>query len=91
MGVAFLHFPTALLGEYGDQRLAVVIYAGCLAITRLMLTAVWWYATRDQRLVDENLDSNVIRLHRMRGLGLPLVFLLSIGPSFISVQATIYS
>lgn len=33
MCVAFLPFPTALIGEYGDQQLVVVIYAGSLAVT----------------------------------------------------------
>jgi hypothetical protein len=30
--IAFLPFPTSLLGEYGDNELAVVIYAGSLAV-----------------------------------------------------------
>ena len=41
MCVAFLPFLTALLGEYGDQQLVVVIYAGSLGITRLLLSSVW--------------------------------------------------
>jgi len=40
MCVAFLPFLTALLGEYGDQQLVVVIYAGSLGITRLLLSSV---------------------------------------------------
>jgi uncharacterized membrane protein len=40
MFVAFLPFPTALIGEYGDQQLVVVIYAGSLAVTRLLLSLV---------------------------------------------------
>jgi TMEM175 potassium channel family protein len=62
MCVAFLPFPTSLLGEYGDQQLVVAIYAGILAVTRLLLTAVWWYATNGHRLVDPDLD-----LYTMRG------------------------
>jgi uncharacterized membrane protein len=34
MCIAFLPFPTSLLGEYGDNQLAVVIYAGSLAVAR---------------------------------------------------------
>jgi uncharacterized membrane protein len=44
--VAFLPFPTALLGEYGDQQLVVAIYAGSLAIMRLLLSLVWWYVSQ---------------------------------------------
>ena len=91
MFVAFLPFPTALLDKYPGDRLTVAIYAGSLAIARLPLTAIWWYATRDQRLVHANVDPSEIRLHRIRGLGIPLVFLLSIGISFISIRVAMLS
>jgi uncharacterized membrane protein len=46
MLVAFLPFPTSLLGEYGDHQLPVAIYAATLAVGRLLLTAIHWYSTR---------------------------------------------
>ena len=91
MCIAFLPFPTSLLGEYADQQLVVAIYAGNLAIARLLLTAVWWYATSGRRLVDDSLDPGMIRAFRIRGLAVPLVFLISIVISFFSVEAAIYS
>ena len=91
MFVAFLPFPTALLGAYGDQQLVVAIYAGSFAITRLLLTAVWWYATSGHRLVDDGLDLDTIRAFRVRGLAIPLVLLISIVVSFFSVKAAVYS
>jgi uncharacterized membrane protein len=91
MFIAFLPFPTALLGEYGDQQLVVVIYAGSFAITRLLLTAVSWYATSGHRLVDDGLDLGTIRAFRVRGLAIPLVFLVSIVVSFFSVEAAVYT
>src|SRR3712207_3332062 len=53
MFVAFVPFPTSLLGEYGNHQLPVTIYAGTLAVGRLLLTAIHWYSTRNDRLVDE--------------------------------------
>ncbi len=91
MCVAFLPFPTDLLGEYGDQQLVVVFYAGSLAITRLLLTAVWWYASSGHRLIHDDLDRGTIKLFRIRGLAIPLVFLISIVISFFSVTAAVYS
>lgn len=91
MCVAFLPFPTSLLGEYGDQQLVVAIYAGILAVTRLLLTAVWWYAASGHRLVDPDLDLDTMRAYSIRGLAIPLVFLLSIAISFFSVSAAVYS
>jgi uncharacterized membrane protein len=91
MCVAFLPFPAALLGEYGDQQIVVAIYAVSLGITRLLLTAVWWYASSGHRLVDDDLDPSTIRVFRIRGLAIPLMFFISIAISFVSVSAAIYS
>lgn len=91
MAVAFLPFPSALLGEYGDQQLVVAIYGGSMAVTRLLLSAVWWYASIGRRLIASDLDPGLIRAHHVRGVVIPLIFLISIGISFFSVRAAIYS
>jgi uncharacterized membrane protein len=44
--IAFLPFPTAVLGRYGGHRSAVVLYAGSLALAGLASTALWLYAWR---------------------------------------------
>jgi uncharacterized membrane protein len=91
MFVAFLPFPTSLLGEYGDHQLPVAVYAGTLAISRLLLTAIYWYAAGGNRLVDEAQDPATVRFFLIRGLTIPLIFLLSIGVSFFSVSVAIFS
>jgi uncharacterized membrane protein len=91
MFVAFLPFPTALMGDYGDQQLVVALYAGSMAITRLLLTAVWWYATTGGRLTDSALDRGYVRTYHIRGLIIPFIFLVSIGISFFSVRVAIYT
>ena len=91
MFVAFLPFPTALLGEYGDYQLPVAIYAGTLAMGRLLLTAIYWYATSGNRLVSGTTDPTVVRFFLVRGLTIPLIFLLSIVVSFFSVRAAVGS
>ena len=91
MFVAFVPFPTSLLGEYGDHQLPVAIYAGTLAIGRLLLTTIHWYSTRDDRLVGEPQDPGEVRFYLIRGLAMPVIFLLSIGVSFFSVGAAIWS
>lgn len=91
MLVAFVPFPTSLLGEYGDYQLPVAVYAGTLALGRLMLTAIHWYSTRDGRLRDEPQNPTTVRFFLIRGLMIPAIFLLSIGVTFFSVQAAIWS
>ena len=89
MVVAFLPFPTSLLGEYGDHQLPVAIYAATLAVGRLLLTALHWYSTRDDRLLDEPQDPTTVRFFLKRGLAIPVIFLLSIVVSFFSVSVAI--
>ena len=90
MLVAFLPFPTSLLGEYGGHQLPVAIYAGTLATGRLLLTAIHWYSTRNHHLVDELQDPRTMQFFLIRGLIIPAIFLLSIAISFFSVSAAIW-
>jgi len=91
MFVAVVPFPTALLSEYGKHQLPVAIYAATLAVGRLLLTAIYWYATSEGRLVEPDLNPRVARFFLIRGLTIPVIFLLTIGVSFFSVGAAIYS
>jgi len=89
MVVAFLPFPTSLLGEYGDRQLPVAIYAATLAVGRLLLTALHWHSTRNDRLLDEPQDPATVRFFLKRGLTIPAIFLISIAISFLSVSVAI--
>jgi uncharacterized membrane protein len=91
MLVAFVPFPTSLLGEYGNYQLPVAIYAATLAVGRLLLTALHWYSTRNDRLLDEPQDPATVRFFLIRGLTIPAIFLLSIAVSFVSVSAAIWT
>ncbi len=85
----FLPFPTALLGQYPEQQVSVIIYAGTLVITGLVLQTLWWYATRHYRLVDRNIDPRLVQRATRRNLTAPLVYLLAIGISVFSVPASL--
>jgi hypothetical protein len=45
----------------------------------------------NNRLVDEGHDPREVRCYLIRGLTIPVIFLLSIGVSFFSVSAAIWS
>jgi uncharacterized membrane protein len=90
MVVAFLPFSTGLFDRYPTEPLAIVIYAGSLALARLMLTAIWWYASADPALLREGVTPGEIRFHRLNGLLVSLVFALSIGVAYyFSVWAAV--
>lgn len=75
--IAVLPFPTAIMGRYGDQPLAVVIYAAILGTTGLLAWLVWWYAIR-RRLVASSLDRRSAGRLMARAFVTPAVFYLSI-------------
>jgi uncharacterized membrane protein len=82
--IAFLPFPTAVLGRYGGHRSAVVLYAGSLALAGVASTALWLYAWQ-ARLAD-------VGLRRARYLAaraaIPVVvFGISIPIAFVSPAA----
>jgi uncharacterized membrane protein len=85
MCVAFLPFPTAVLGQYGDMRIAVVLYASALAATAFCLLLIWSYACRGRRLVSPHIDSRVVHAHTIRAGGTVLLFLLSIPVAGVSI------
>jgi uncharacterized membrane protein len=91
MTVAFLPFPTSLLGEYGEEQVSVVIYAANAALASLLLVSISWWATAGHRLAVSNLGDEAVRLRRVQSLAVPVVFVLSIGLSFFSPRAAMYS
>jgi uncharacterized membrane protein len=86
MWVVLMPFSSALIGEYENQQLPVIIYAVHNILTSLTLTWLWRHASKEGRLVETNLDRRVVRYNRLRALFIPTVFVLSIGISFISVD-----
>ena len=77
--IAVLPFPTELLGKYGEQTIAVVIYAVNVLILSTLLIALFIYAERNH-LVHE--DTSGIP-HRVRAFSVLIVFGLSIPVAFL--------
>jgi uncharacterized membrane protein len=89
--IAVMPLPTALIGEYGNYQIAVVLYAATLACTGFAGTALWWYSTWNRRLVDPDLPRLTIMQFRFGGLVVPIVFLLSIPLTFLGQGYAQYS
>ena len=88
MWIVLMPFSTALVGEYERQQLPVVVYALHNILTSLTLAWLWRHAARDSSLlVGANLDPRLVRHSTYRALVVQGVFLLSIGISFVSVDA----
>lgn len=87
MFVAFLPFPTGILGRYGDTFFAVAFYVAIQACTGLLLALLWDHASRGHRLIDPDLPQGAIRAQTARILTVPLVFVLSLGIARIDTTA----
>ncbi len=87
-GIVFLPYPTEVLGEHGDEEMAVVFYASTIAAVSIASSAIWWYATRRHRLVDPDLEPAFIRSVQLRAASGAAVFLVSIPLAFWSVYAS---
>jgi uncharacterized membrane protein len=87
MWIVLMPFSTALVGEYERQQLPVVVYALHNILTSLTLAWLWRHAARDSSLVGANLDPRLVRHSTYRALVVQGVFVLSIGISFVSVDA----
>ncbi|MGO8946267.1 MAG: TMEM175 family protein [Ktedonobacterales bacterium] len=81
--IAFLPFPTDLLGQYLSP-LTAALFGGTLAILRLLQVLMWWNASSHHRLIRPALPQRTIEFVGWR-IFLPLpIYVLSIGLAFIN-------
>jgi uncharacterized membrane protein len=83
--VAFLPFPTLVLGNYGDELGGTLFYAACITATSLSSAALFWYVTGRAGLLRPGADPESIRVGRIRFLVATVVFALSIPAAFLDV------
>ncbi len=85
LSVATMPFPTGLLVQYTNQRLSLIVFAATLVVAGLLLDLIWWYVTRDRRLVDEKMQRSFVTSVHRRILIAPFLYLIAIFASFFSV------
>jgi uncharacterized membrane protein len=59
--IAFLPFPTSIVGEHVSDPVAQEFYFGTILVTGLATMTLWWYASSGHRLIDPGLHPGVIR------------------------------
>jgi uncharacterized membrane protein len=90
MSIAFIPFPTAVLSENGN-RTATVFYSLSIATTGLLSALLWWYASVENRLLEEQFDASVAHRNLLSILTVPAVFLISIGIAYIDPDIAKFS
>jgi uncharacterized membrane protein len=85
MAVAFIPFPTSVISENGN-RTATILYALNASVVGLLSALLWVYASYKHRLVAHDMEPAMVRRGVLRNLIAPVIFLFSIGLSYIDVD-----
>lgn len=85
MVIAFIPFPTRVLGEFGN-RVSAICYALTMFAASILSALVWWYASSKNRLIDPGLNPLQRRRCMVNPLTIAAIFLLSIALAFVNVH-----
>lgn len=86
LSVVVIAFTAALLGHYigtAGQQAAVMVYSGVLVIGGIFYNLLWWYASRGHRLIEKNLQPEIVRRVTRRYLLGPTLYAVAFGLSFL--------
>jgi uncharacterized membrane protein len=78
MLVAFLPFPTAVLGQHFGSPAAAVLYAISVVLASCAATGCWWYATGRAGLLRPHVRRAHVRALRASSLSAPAYFALTL-------------
>jgi uncharacterized membrane protein len=76
--IAFLPFPTAVIGAHEGSPAAAVLYAIAVCLTGASSAAYLWYATGRANLIRPDVGRGQIRAMRARSMSGPVLFALSV-------------
>jgi uncharacterized membrane protein len=60
LGVAFIPVATATLGRHPHAPLAIAVFGAALIFTSVASLLLWWYASRHRKLVDHDIDPDLV-------------------------------
>jgi uncharacterized membrane protein len=89
MLIAFIPFSTALIGEYRDQEVSIIVYGINIIIVLIFGYLQWEYATKEHHLVDIDLDPNLITITSRRIFVGMILYAFGIVISFLNTQVSL--
>jgi len=90
--IVFVPVPTALLAEYLvrlDLHTAAVLYGGTFFLTACCFNILWRYASYDNRLLGENVDSHSVETISRQYLFGPMLYLIIFAVAWVNTLACI--
>jgi uncharacterized membrane protein len=88
--ITFLSVTTSLVINYGSYQIPYVLYCILVIMTSSLLALIWWFGTKDYRLIDKNVHPLFIRGVLANLLLIPCVFAISILVSFFDLDIAQY-
>jgi uncharacterized membrane protein len=88
--ITFLSVTTSLVINYGSYQIPYVLYCILVIMTSSLLALIWWFGTKDYRLIDKNVHPLFIRGVLVNLLLIPCVFAISILISFFDLDIAQY-
>jgi uncharacterized membrane protein len=90
--ITFMPFPTALLAEYlqhPEAKVAGAVFTGTYVAIAFAFKGLWHHASKNGRLLAENVDYREIRqITRQYQFG-PMLYLAAFALSFVSVGLSV--
>ncbi len=84
--ICLIPFSASVAGDFGHHRFAVFMFEVNLLIAGLIFYWQWNYATYRRRLVDKDLNEDLIKSYRLGNLIVPVISILAICLSFFSAR-----
>ncbi|MEH2257603.1 TMEM175 family protein [Nostoc sp.] len=89
MCVAFIPYPTALIGEYGTSLPVVVFYGLTLALTGFAYNTLWFYVVRRYITSEKIIHQKTVQKATIWTLSYPISYLVAAGLAFININLSI--
>ena len=86
MFISLMPFPAGMIFEYGDQQITLILYCSVMVMAGLSAALMWWHASREHHLIDEQISDEIIRLTYRRIMLAPLLYLICIGLSYLNLS-----
>ncbi|MGH9975130.1 MAG: TMEM175 family protein, partial [Nitrososphaeraceae archaeon] len=88
--ITLLSLTTTLVTNYASYQIPYIIYCIIVIMTSSLLVLIWWYATKEYRLVDKGMHPLFIKGTFFALLAIPIIFSISIIISFIDLDIAQY-
>ena len=88
--ITLLSLTTSFVTNYASYQIPYIIYCTVVIMTSSLLVLIWWYATKEYRLVDKGMHPLFIKGTFFALLAIPIIFSISIVISFIDFDIAQY-